>query len=409
MLDEQPTLPASVRKDRTTPRSGWWRRFVPGVRVARGTLIVLGLLGLLFSVVPQGRAALRAALLLPSLIGARQPGATVALSEPIRHSSVTLTAQGGPVYLTIYQPAGPAPVLSGGRQGIVLISGVGANQTDPQLINLLETFARSGIVIANLTTDALQSFQLTPRDGDGVVRAVQALQHWPGVDPQQVGIFGLSAGGALATIAAADARVRDQLAFITLFGGYYDARSLLRDFGQRAQLVDGVLSPWQPNIVPVQVLADSLGTSIPTADAATIAQSFSNQSPLSGADIALLAPGSAAAYHLLAGDQPGNVDANLAALTPATNDLLDALSPATYAAQIHTHIYLLHDRNDQYVPFTQSRAFDARLTALGFRHDFVEFNIFAHVEVKSGLDITAILGDGSRLYGLLFAILNHGA
>ena len=88
--------------------------------------------------------------------------------------------------------------------------------------------------------------------------------------------------------------------------------------------------------------------------------------PLSMSDLAQLSPPAVAAYHLLEGDEPGQVDANIAALSPQMHALFGALSPSAILGQIKTPVYLLHDRNDQFVPFTQSRDFAAasRITAV---------------------------------------------
>ena len=68
-------------------------------------------------------------------------------------------------------------------------------------------------------------------------------------------------------------------------------------------------------------------------------------------------------------------------------------------------IYLLHDRNDLYVPYTESRAFAAALTRLGHPHSYAEFSIFQHVEVKSGQGIGQTIHDGWSLYQILVATL----
>ena len=52
-----------------------------------------------------------------------------------------------------------------------------------------------------------------------------------------------------------------------------------------------------------------------------------------------------------------------------------------------------------------ARDFDAALNRLGKEHEFVEFSIFQHVEVKSGLGLGPLLGDGIRLYRVVYALL----
>lgn len=374
--------------------------------VVRGVLVAFFLLGALLSVVPQGRAAARAALLLPALVTAKQPGALVANGEPVRHSTTTVDSRGGTVYLDIYEPDEPAPLLPSSREGVVIIPGVGDERKDSQLINLSESLAREGIVVMDLTTPTLIGEELTPDDGDAVTQAVLRLERWPGVGAGRIGIFGISGGGALACLAAADPRLQGTLAFMLLFGGYFDAGTLLRDFGRRALVVDGKSQPWQPNPVPVEVLANTIASTLPPDQGAVLSRTFTPPfTPLPPSELATLSPGAVAAYHLLAGDDPTQVDANLAALTPQMQALLRQLSPSTVVGQIHTPIYLLHDRNDEYVPFTESREFDAALTRLDRPHDFVEFNIFAHVEVRSGPGLGPLLGDAGSLFRILTELL----
>lgn len=374
--------------------------------IARAVLVFLFVAGAFFSLAPVGRSAARAALLLPALVAAAQPAPLVVTGEPVRHTRLTIASGNGPVYLDVYAPATLPPPVPGSREGVVIIPGVGDNRSDPQLINLSESMARAGLVAMDMTTDALLAYDLTPGDGDAVVSAVRALQRWPGVGAERVGILGFSAGGALACLAAADTRIRDSLAYITLFGGYYDATTLLRDFGRRALVVNGALVPWQPNFVPLQVLANTIATTLPPDQGNTLTSAFyQGAPPLTQGQLATLSPDAQAAYHLLAGNEPEQTDANIAALSPQMRQLLASLSPRTVVARIRAPIYLLHDRNDQYVPYTQSREFAAALAALGHPHEFVEFSIFAHVEVKTGLGLGPLIGDGASLYRVLVKLL----
>ncbi|HKB49054.1 MAG TPA: hypothetical protein VKC57_15220 [Ktedonobacterales bacterium] len=377
--------------------------------VAQAALALLFVLSAYCSLVPSGRATLRALALLPALVGA---GASLPLElagEPWRHTRETVESRGGTVSLDVYAPIAGAPPIPGARGGILIIPGVGDERAEPQLLNLDEALASAGLVAMNMTTPTLLAYDLTPVDGDAVVAAYQALARWPGVVPERVGILGFSAGGALATIAATDPRIRDHVAFITLFGGYFDATTLLRDFGRRAQEVDGSLQAWQPQDVPVQVLAHVIADTLPSAEGQQLSNAFlSPITPLPDSQVAQLSPPAQAAYHLLEGDQSTQVAANLAALSPQMRALLTQLSPKTYLSGIRTPIYLLHDREDQYVPFTQSREFDAALTRAGHNHEYAEFGIFQHVEVRTGLGLGA-LGDDLTLFRLLTELLQPGS
>ena len=395
----------------TTTHHWWpgWRRV--GMYAARALLVVTLLVSAFLSLTPLGRSAVRGALLLPALIGASEPAALVIAGDPIRHTTRIIPSQDGPVYLDTWAPTTPAPLIPGAREGMLLIPGVGDNRTVPQLVNLAQSLARAGIVTMAMTTDSLLSYTLVPTTVDAVVEATLALQRYPGVGRGAVGIIGLSAGGSLGALAAADPRIRDTLAFALSFGGYYNALSLLRDIGRRALDVDGKLTPWNPDPVPVQTLANTLGEVLSPIDRALLISGYNtaNGVYLPPDSVAKLSPTGQAAYHLVAGDEPDRVDANLAALSSQGESLLTALSPSAIIGRIHAPIYLLHDQSDIYVPFTESRDFAAALTRLGHPHKFVEFTIFAHVEVKRGLGFSQELHDGWALYLVLLAALEPSA
>lgn len=377
---------------------------------ARVSLALFALLCLALALTPIGRATTRAAVLLPALITGEEPGVSATLGEPISHTSQVIESQDGPVYLDIYAPTTPTPPVPGAREGLVVIPGVGDNRPVGQLINLMQSLARAGVVAVEMTTNTLIDYDLAPATVDAVVQATLYVQRLPGVGAHRVGLVGLSAGGSLACLAAADPRIRDSLAFVTSFGGYYNAETLLTAVGRRALTADGRVTPWPVNGVPVQTLANVIGDALPANDATTLRSGFDDEGiALAPSDVATLSPPGQAAYHLLAGDEPGQVAANIAALPPSLRSLLASLSPSAVIARIRAPIYLLHDRNDLYVPYTESRAFDAALTRLGHPHSYAEFTIFQHVEVKSGLGIGQLAQDGWSLFQILVRIMQPGA
>ncbi len=403
-VDGQPQAPNDIAQPAANALSRQRRHI--GALLARLLLVLIFVTGAFYSLAPTGRAATRAAVLLPALLGQQAPGILALADEPIRHTQMAVSSRGGDVYLDVYAPTTPAPPLPGAREGLILIPGVGDNRNVDQLVNLASSLAHKGVVVVNMTTQTLIDYDLSAVDSDAVVQAYLTLARWPGVDARRIGIVGFSAGGTLAYLAAADPRIRDTVSFITIFGGYYDATTLLRDFGRRALFENGQLHPWTPDPVPLLVLGDAIADTLPSDEAALLRSAdWSKTPPLDADQVALLSTSAQAAYHLLAGDEPAAVDANIAALSPEVHTVLRDLSPSAILSQVHTPVYLLHDRNDVFVPFTQSRDFDAALTRAGHPHDYAEFDIFAHVEVRSGLSIGPLLRDGIRLFGILVELL----
>lgn len=370
--------------------------------LARIILCFIFAAGFFFSVIPVGRAATRTLLLLPSLLLASQPGVVTMTEEPVRHTQKTIMASNGPVYLDVYEPAVAAPPIPGGREAMVVISGVGDNRREPQLVNFLQALAHTGVVVMLVTTPTLINYDLSAADSDGVVQAFQTLERWPGVGTKRVGIVAFSAGDGLACFAAADARIRDKGAFLTLFGGYFNAKTLIRAVARRALTVDGKTQPWNPQYVPIQVLANVIEPLLPPNEGPRMVNALSPAgTPLTPDELARFSHDTVTVYHLLRGDEPDRVDSNLASLSSPLQALLDTMSPSRVIGQIDAPVYLMHDRSDQFVPFTESRDFAAALARIHHRYDFAEFGIFQHVEVKSGLNFWQLVGDGTTLFRLV--------
>jgi hypothetical protein len=377
--------------------------------LARIILALLFAAGFFFSVIPAGRSAARALYILPELILASQPGVLSLAEDPLRHVQKTIPSSSGTVSLDIYEPTTPPPAIPGAREGLVVIPGVGDERSVDQLVNFSQGLARAGLVVMDMTTPTLLNYDLSYQDTDAVVQAFKTLARWPGVGAQRVGIVGFSAGDALAAFAAADSRIRDQVAFILCFGGYFNTTTLLRAFGHRALDVNGHAQPWHPQYVPVEVLSNVIAPLLPSNEASRMINALTpGGSPLTSDELAQFSPDTIAIYHLLNGDEPGQADANIAALSAPIRALLDQLSPSRVIGQIRAPIYLLHDLSDEYVPFTESRDFDAALTHINHPHDFAEFGIFQHVEVKSNLDYGQLLGDGLSLNRILNEVLKPG-
>ena len=382
-----------------------------GQRAAQAALAFLLAAGCFLSLFPWGRALTRSTFLLPALISASAPAPLVLAGDPVRFRRITVSSASGPVFLDIYEPATPPPPIPGRREAIIDIVGAGDNRTVPQLINFSQAFAREGIVLVNVGTPTLFHFQVSARDGEAVVQAFELMEHWPGVDPHHIGIIAFSVGDELACVGAADPRIRDRVAFLTMLGGYVDVSSLLRTVGRRAQDVDGQTQPWQPITTDLYVLARTVSSLLSPAENKLLQKAFPDKiaPPLTAQQRAQLTPSTAAFYHLLEGDEPGSVDRNLSALSPQMKALLIQLSPMSVLDKIHAPIHLLHDRTDPSIPFTQAQEFAAALARLHHPYDFAAYGIFSHVQVQSKLGLAAVLSDGTKLFQALYSILLVGS
>ena len=410
MDDHQPSTRLGIKPG--SPAARPRRTLKLGQRAAQVALIFLLSAGGFLSLFPWGRSMTRSAFLLPALLSASEPAPLAFAGDPVRFERITLSSDNGPVFLDIYEPATSPPPIPGGREAIIDVIGAGDHRSDPQLVNFSQAFAREGIVAVNVGTPTLFQDKVSARDGEAVVQAFEFLEHQRDVDPQHIGIISFSVGAMLACAGAADPRIRDRVAFLAMLGPYFDATSLLRIVGSRAQDVDGQTQPWKPQPVTLYVLARSVSSLLSPIENTLMQKAFNvgiYVPPLTAKQQAQLSPGAAAFYHLLEGDEPGNVDRNLAALTPQMKALLTQLSPMSVVDQIRAPIHLLHDRSDSDVPFTQSQEFAAALARIHHPYDFASYGIFAHVEVRANLGLSQVLSDGTKLFQALNSILLVGS
>jgi dienelactone hydrolase len=383
-----------------------------GQRAAQAALAFLLFAGCFLSLFPWGRSLSRSAFLLPALLSASEPAPLALAGDPVRFRRITISSDNGPVFLDIYEPATSPPLIPGGREAIIDVVGAGDNRAVPQLINLSQSFAREGIVVVNVGTPTLFQYKVSARDGEAVVQAFELMEHWPGVNPQHIGILAFSVGAMLACTGAADPRISKRVAFLATLGAYFDVTTLLETVGRRSQDVDGQTQRWLPITTTLYVLATTVSSLLSPTDKQLLQKAFPLYKfglPLTARQQAQLSPGTAAFYHLLEGDEPGNVGRNLATLTPQMKALLTQLSPMSVIDQIRAPIHLLHDRIDSAIPFTQAQEFAAALARIHHPYDFASYGIFSHVVVRSNLDLAQLLGDGTKLFQTIDSILLVGS
>lgn len=139
---------------------------------------------------------------------------TDGLIADVRSTEVSITVSDGATrHGTVVAPAdiaAPGPAM-------VLVHGGGAGPRE-WLRQEAEAFARAGIVtlIYDKRTDG---YTLTQRSyqrlADDALAAVRRLRTWPGVDPDRVGLWGVSEGGWVAPLAAV---ASEEVAFVITVG-----------------------------------------------------------------------------------------------------------------------------------------------------------------------------------------------
>ena len=161
--------------------------------------VVLGVAGLaaLLGLWHPARVAVQALLLLPALFPLAPLGPLGLMAMPAREAR-TDAYTAGTVDSVVFHPP------FGGRHGaIVLLLGAGDLPRSDLAERFAEALARLGIVTMLTESSGMLAERLTFHEVDAIRVSLDALRAEPDLDPEHVGLVGLSASGGLAIVAAA--------------------------------------------------------------------------------------------------------------------------------------------------------------------------------------------------------------
>jgi fermentation-respiration switch protein FrsA (DUF1100 family) len=102
----------------------------------------------------------------------------------------------------------------------------------------------------------------------------------------------------------------------------------------------------------------------------------------------LLSPTGQAVLDLLNGPPSADLEQVLAHLPAANLQRLRQISPALAVDRLRTPLFVMHDRDDRFIPYTESRRLVGRAPP-GTVQLHTEFELFAHVMPERALDSPA--------------------
>jgi dienelactone hydrolase len=372
-----------------------------------GAIALLGGMPLLLSLTRNGRVAVEASIFLPDMVlQVPLPFRPVDLiSDPPKRDHVTIEyeSRNGPrsIEADVYVPA------QGSRHvGVVFSMGAPPLKLDDErLVRIAEDSARSGVVMLVPFSDRLDDLNIEPQEIDALVAEFKYVQGLPEVDPTRVGFFGASVGGSLALVAAADPRIADEVDHVVSFGGYFDALSTFGAIATHRIAYKGVDEEWTPKPHAERVVAYQLIDRLEDPrDRDLLTRTFIDDEPPPQEELATLSPVARNSYDFLANRDPSAVTELSRRLPPDAIADFDYLSPKTSIDRVKADLFILHDRADPFVPYTESRRLKDAIGDRANAH-FDELRLFEHVSPKLDQQPDIIALDSTRLLFRLYQLL----
>jgi dienelactone hydrolase len=354
------------------------------------------------------RVGIQTAVLIPNLLDAG-PRVLDTFSDDPRRSTIPYRAapDGGeaagdlaelwlPAWASADQPAGAMLLVFG-------VNNLGRNH--PSIERVADGLARSGVAVLVPDSRTLLGGRLELEEIDGVVRAFQTLAARPEVDRERMGIVGFSVGGSLALLAAGDARISEEVAWVNAFGAYADARTYLASVASHSYTDGGGRSvAWQPTPLALEVFLrfaleqvsdDGDRTALEAAYAEDVLAGIA-PSPRAEVRSALGSEAGRAIHDLLTAATSAEAVGAIERLPSSSLAFIDAISPVRHVGDLRADVYLMHEVEDHHVPVVESRALADALGPLGHVRRHTEFRLFDHVQ-PDDLDLVAAAPEVVRL------------
>jgi len=322
-----------------------------------------------------------ALLVLEDLAAGSGPSRLKTTSPPPERTTVTYQVDGRRYQGDHYTPGKKA------RARIVLIPGAQPDgKDDPRLVNFATTLARIRFEVLVPDMAGLRSLQISAADVQGVRDAFVQLAGGTRL-PTGFGAFSYAAGPTI--LAALRPRIRDQVDFILAVGGYHDLERVIAFFTTGYHREDGDWRYLRPNAYGqwVFVYANLDRLADPTDREAfrriSRRRMADTDAPIDDL-VGTLGPEGRALLSLLDNSDPARTPALIARLPAAIRADIDALNLANKdLAALKAKLILVHGRDDNIIPYTESLALTARLPEA--QTDLFVVDALMHVDLKPDL------------------------
>jgi dienelactone hydrolase len=277
--------------------------------------------------------------------------------------------------------------------GLILMLGAEpAEPDDPRVRRLTESLARSGLATLLVRSELLINGDVTAAEVPLLIGAFEALRDHPQIRDDRVAFVGLSVGGSVQMIAAAHPSIAEEVWFVFALGPYHEAGRLAAEVMSGAYRTSDGIETWEPDDTALRVVERTLLVGLPEGERARIDGGEPAMTPDGQAAQALLERPSLARAETLVGE-----------LSPDGRAELEAISPRHHLDGLRAPLYLLHDRNDAFIPWPHSDDIAAAYEPEVYHR----LDIFDHAEPRpSNLDV--LLRDGWRLLRLFARIIEEG-
>ncbi len=263
------------------------------------------------------------------------------------------------------------PKSSGKKPAIIITMGVKMSDEDkPNLYKVCDSLARLGYIVLWPRLEDLEKGIVKLEDPTTFVESFRYLESRSEIDKDRISFVGISAGASVALVAAQDPIINQDVHSLIFFAGYYNIMDYLSSIATKTMEIDGEKVFWNPHPNAVKHAERNVGK-----------------------------------LGLKLEQFAGNE------LTKTAESALLRFSPDQNLTDYKAPIFIIHDRGDTYVPYTESvrlkQALEAQRPGKGKSSiTFHLANLFEHVLPKKDFS-PKIIGEFLGLFGFLHKVFMY--
>jgi hypothetical protein len=300
------------------------------------------------------------------------------------------------------------PLTNGPHPGIVVCLGVVPFEVEhPQVAVLGKALARAGFAALLYWSPAMRSFRLDPDDIENISLAYDWLVTQPAVDPARSGLLGTCVGGSFAMMAAASARIRTRVSFVSAYAPFSSMWTFARDIASASRCLTDQREPWQVDQLTRKVFVHSLTALLEPEEAQRLREAYEVVPVQTGFDSSNLSPDGKAVHALLIQPDAETAEQALHRLSPMMQARLTTLSPINYLDDLQSACFVhLHDIGDLLIPISESRNIQAALVGrAGVSYTEMQFS---HLDpVKGKLPLPKLLRELRKFFFAMYPLFRQ--
>ena len=323
-------------------------------RVVLDVIILPLVLALLILVFLDAKALYRSALLVTELLPGKSLSLLNYLSDHPVHKQIGFEVNNKMVEADLYLPRNKK-----NTPGFIFFLGVSPADrgSDPRVETLVNTLARLGVAVLVPWLETQEKSIVVKDDVESLIYLFEYFSDIESIDDTKIGMGGICTGASMVALAASDPRINENVKFLNLFAGYYDALDFTKAVVSKKRFYNDLLYEWQPDTLTQIVVAKQLSESVSNR----YDREYLNRLILEGdrdAEIdSFLTDEGKVIYLLISNPQIHNVDNLFNKLPNKTISYLEDISPSKFVGNLKARVMIMHDRHDRLVPVDESRRF----------------------------------------------------